>query len=536
MIEGKHFIYFIFGANEYLLKISGERWFLIFLVTAIGLLLYTRFNYIHIPFERDEGEYAYAGSLLVHGHYPYKEAYNMKFPGSYFMNALIMKAGGESVEAIRTGVALIVLLTALMAACVAYLFTKNTTAAALTGAVFLLLTNTMGGEGLMANAEHFVNFFAVSGILLTLVFLRRINNPFFLFVAGILLGLAVIMKQYGYAFCVFGVALLIEEYLRKSVYTTVKMMMVLGMGCLFPVALLCLWIVRNGLWQKFWFLTFKYAYAYIGLGCGNVGKSLMQIVGSAAPVCVLVVIAVLVTLLCLRQRDARILIMWVIFSILAFSTGFYLRVHYFILAYPALAVVTGYAYQQATRKTGVNIAGLVIAALLLLFFVMDREEQFPSDPVAVFNRHYPWGMFAEMPKIAQRVNQLIATGDKLSFFGNEPEVYFYPHRIAASGYIYNYSFFEQQPYAYKMMDEFIGEAEANPSPLFVYYTGSLEQSGPEYEHFGKWWKLYSQKYYLKDVYIANTVDSGLFLGEEKIKSDNSWKGNSIRAEFWMRKN
>ena len=94
----------------------------------------------------------------------------MKFPGSYFMNALIMKAGGESVEAIRTGVALIVLLTALMAACVAYLFTKNTTAAALTGAVFLLLTNTMGGEGLMANAEHFVNFFAVSGILLTLVF------------------------------------------------------------------------------------------------------------------------------------------------------------------------------------------------------------------------------------------------------------------------------------------------------------------------------------------------------------------------------
>lgn len=528
-------MFFIFGANAYFLRIYNERWFLILLAIATILLLCTRFSYCHIPFERDEGEYAYAGSLLLHGHYPYKDAYNMKFPGSYFMNALLMKTGGESIEAIRIGVALIVLLTALLAGCIAYLFAKSINAAALTVTVFLLLTNTMGGEGLIANAEHFVNLFAVSGILLLLIFIRRINNPVLLFVAGILLGLAVIMKQYGYAFCVFGVVLLIEEYLRKSVYTTIKMVTVFGAGCLFPVVLLCLWIVRNGLWQKFWFLTFKYAYAYIGLGRGNVGKSLMAIVDSATPACLLVVIALIITLFCLGQKDARVLIVWVIFSIIAFSTGLYLRIHYFILAYPALAVVCGYAYQQASRKAGVNLAGVTVSALLVLFFVLDREEQFPANPSMVFNRHYPWGMFADMPKIAERVNQLIPAGDKLSFFGNEPEVFFYSHRIAASGYVYNYSFFEEQPFAYKMMDEFIAEAEANPSPLFVYYTGSLDQSGPAYDRFEKWWKKYSQNYYLKDVYLANSVDSGQFLSAQMVKTASTLDGNSIRAEFWMRK-
>jgi hypothetical protein len=35
-----------------------------------------------MPLERDEGEYAYAGPLILQGIPPYQIAYNMKLPGT----------------------------------------------------------------------------------------------------------------------------------------------------------------------------------------------------------------------------------------------------------------------------------------------------------------------------------------------------------------------------------------------------------------------------------------------------------------------
>ena len=45
------------------------------------LVVAIRIRLLGIPLERDEGEYAYAGQLILQGIPPYKLAYNMKFPG-----------------------------------------------------------------------------------------------------------------------------------------------------------------------------------------------------------------------------------------------------------------------------------------------------------------------------------------------------------------------------------------------------------------------------------------------------------------------
>ena len=49
-------------------------------VIVVGLVLVIRIRLLGIPLERDEGEYAYAGQLMLQGNPPYKLAYNMKFP------------------------------------------------------------------------------------------------------------------------------------------------------------------------------------------------------------------------------------------------------------------------------------------------------------------------------------------------------------------------------------------------------------------------------------------------------------------------
>jgi hypothetical protein len=56
-----------------------------------------------MPLERDEGEYAYAGQLILQGIPPYQIAYNMKLPGTYAAYALIMEMFGQTAAGIRTG-------------------------------------------------------------------------------------------------------------------------------------------------------------------------------------------------------------------------------------------------------------------------------------------------------------------------------------------------------------------------------------------------------------------------------------------------
>src|SRR6476661_1403316 len=62
-----------------------------------------RFHLRNIPLERDEGEYAYAGQLMLQGIPPYKLAYNMKLPGTYAAYALILAVFGQTPSGIHFG-------------------------------------------------------------------------------------------------------------------------------------------------------------------------------------------------------------------------------------------------------------------------------------------------------------------------------------------------------------------------------------------------------------------------------------------------
>ena len=51
-------------------------------IIVFGLVIAIRIRLLGVPLERDEGEYAYAGQLILQGVTPYTLAYNMKFPGT----------------------------------------------------------------------------------------------------------------------------------------------------------------------------------------------------------------------------------------------------------------------------------------------------------------------------------------------------------------------------------------------------------------------------------------------------------------------
>src|SRR5271154_7403092 len=85
-----------------------------------GLLVILVFNFCirwhlrEMPLERDEGEYAYAGQLILQGIPPYQLAWNMKFPGVYIAYAMLMSVFGQSPAGIHLGLILVTSISTLL--------------------------------------------------------------------------------------------------------------------------------------------------------------------------------------------------------------------------------------------------------------------------------------------------------------------------------------------------------------------------------------------------------------------------------------
>src|SRR6201995_4676447 len=132
------------------------RWvILVALAIVICATSAIRVRLLEMPLERDEGEYAYAGQLMLHGIPPYKFAYNMKLPGTYAAYAVIMAAFGQSPRGIHTGLMLVSAVTTILI----YVLGRRLfgTACGLVAASgFTLLSMSPSVVGLAAHAMHVV--------------------------------------------------------------------------------------------------------------------------------------------------------------------------------------------------------------------------------------------------------------------------------------------------------------------------------------------------------------------------------------------
>src|SRR5213594_1247821 len=136
-------------------------------VIVLGLVIAIRIRLLGIPLERDEGEYAYAGQLMLQGIPPYKLAYNMKFPGTYAAYAVVMSIFGQTISGIHLGLLLV------NAATVALIFLlgrrlMNSTAGIAAATSYAILSVSPSVLGLAAHATHFVMLPVLGGTLLLL--------------------------------------------------------------------------------------------------------------------------------------------------------------------------------------------------------------------------------------------------------------------------------------------------------------------------------------------------------------------------------
>ena len=452
-----------------------RRWWV---PAALALILafaaFVRLRLLDFPLERDEGEYAYAGQLLLQGIPPYKLAYNMKLPGTYAAYAGIMAVFGETTRGIHFGLILVNSITILLVYCLGRrLFGQI--CGVIAAACFALLSLSHSVLGLAAHATHFVTLFAVAGALLLWRFLERDRGPL-AFWSGLCFGLAFVMKQQGIFFGVFGGLMLLYHEWRqqpRDLRRLFQRLALFGIGMCLPFVIACAALAAAGVFSRFWFWTFSYARQYAAITTLAHGFTNFTFrswrVFQAAPL-IWVLGGVGLTLLLWSERNQRKTIFLAALLFASFATacpGLYFREHYFITLLPAIALLAG-AFTQlafdAMCDRGWNQSWLLIPAALFFLATGDaifrhRALFFQVTPDVAARAIYSVNPFAEAREISRYIREHSAPDSRIAVLGSEPEIYFYTRLHSATGYIYTYPLMELHPYALTMQQEMIAEIE-----------------------------------------------------------------------------
>jgi 4-amino-4-deoxy-L-arabinose transferase-like glycosyltransferase len=457
-------------------------WPWLFVLVVLLLVGFIRVRLLDMPLERDEGEYAYAGQLILQGIPPYELAYNMKLPGTYFVYALGMAVFGET----SAGVHLTLLAANALTIIFVFLLARKlfgTTAGLVACASYGVMAVSVPVLGMAAHATHFVVLFAVAA---TLCLLRAGENHRLrtLFFSGLLYGLAFLMKQQGICFCLFGWLFILTPAAReKSRLATgfLKNGCAFGGGMLLPLGLTGLVLACAGDFSRFWFWTFTYAHSYVTAvplaeGWQHLAAFLKGSRDVAAGFWVILLLGLPLAFYDQGLRRQTIFAAgFGLFSFLGVAVGLYFRTHYFVMALPALAILLGAAVGAMQRAMRFQILPDVFKSLPLVFFgtalawVVYHQSQFFFQWSPVQNGRIIYGLdlFEESAAAAQYIRDHSAPDARIAVVGSEPEIYFYARRHSATGYIYTYALMESQPHAREMQQDMIREIETNRPEFLV---------------------------------------------------------------------
>ena len=257
-----------------------DEWPWICLGLILLFVVVVRVRVLAVPLERDEGEFAYAGQLILEGIPPYQLVVQRETPWDLCCLCLIMAVFGQTPSGIHLG-----LLFVNLGAIVLLFFLARRLfdpyAAVIASATYALMSTSTTVMGLRAHATHFVISAALGGFVLLLRGLES-GRTLTLFWSGLLFGVAVLMKQHGVFFGYFALGVLLFRELsgkravsdgnasadgrsefqraaKKSLLPGLRRLAAFSFGAVVPYALTCLMLWRVGVFKNFWRWTVVYA-------------------------------------------------------------------------------------------------------------------------------------------------------------------------------------------------------------------------------------------------------------------------------------
>ena len=480
------------------------------------MALYVRWRYLNIPFERDEGEYAYGAQVILGGGELYHNVYSLKWPGIFLIYSMIIGALGSSIWAVHLGLLMVNVATAYLIYRTLVRVVASTPS--LMGAVsFLVFMIQKELQGIFANIEHFVVFFIALAVYKLIVYWEN-NQQRDLLRAGIFCGLALITKQQAIGFILaILVSILFEHFNdRREWRGMLAKVTVFGFGVVAPVLVVFGWIALFDDFQRFWFHTWIYATEYVGIvsledGWFELRKRIIENFTINPWLWGTAITGGLFIYRSQIEKPIRfLLIALFIGAFMATSFGLYYRPHYVMFMPLVLSLLIGVFYDIIYRiRPWIPVALFVIA--IIYYGYKDSAYLFRWSPQQAVSKIYHWEPFAATVAIGEHLRDISQADDQILVVGSEPQINFYAGKKTPTGYLYAYPLVEDQKYSEQMFEEWLSEA-TETSPQFIVAMG-------EWTTYAKWNEGFYKIWNASQAYIS---DGYSLIGIITVAQDNSY--------------
>lgn len=440
-------------------------------ILSWAVILFSLAQLLVFSFGRDQGIYAVVGDGILAGELPYRDRWDFKPPGIFFLHALASALFGQSMLAPRLLEVALVLGAVLGMRRLGGVFFDSRIAGLLGGACYALVHSQLDFWH-TGQPESFAGPLTIFALVLsTHDWSRRYRLGAWLLV-GLLFGLAFLLKPpFGGGAIACAYALSAKR--RADGLSWVRAgtpFLWMGMASLLPIALCLLWFVSKGGYGAMSWTLFEFAPGYTALGWTERGASSMffqsmtdAFFRHSSLLALGTVAALAMHPRASREREGFVLLLGVLaFQLVGITIqGKFFQYHYGA-SFPLIALIAGQGYYKLWRRIGPGspsgsfafVAFLLIAALMRLP-VYDtpgsywersatRLQYLLSGGHALSREelderlHYVGGynLFGAR-QAAHEVAQLTPAGAPIYIWGFEPIIYRLSERPPSSAYIYN---------------------------------------------------------------------------------------------------
>lgn len=494
--------------------------------TGLLLLMVTivhsiRSNFLSIPFERDEGIYSYFGKLVLEGKTPYKDFYEVKFPGLFYFFAVIVGIFGDTIEGMHTGFMWVNILSMIFL----YFAARNLfspVAGLITAITFAFVSLTPNLSGFTVQSEQGVSFFISLGLLF--YSLAKINGKLLYFLLmGFSMGCAFMVKTTGVFLALWGGLVIITDFWfsKPRVWKQFwKELVAYSIGGFSIIGLMFGIIIMKGSFNEMMYWTVEHARQYANSMPYEEGVKYFKYTRDA-------ILqnykffwyhSVLAVILCLlRPINIKYKILGV--SLLAFSfftivPGYFFYGHYWIQTVPGLALVAGFTFysvmailQNTFKLKQPAIKWIYLGAFVLLTFNHVsglKAYYYHPNYERILRAVYGNNPFPESWEIAKYINAHSKPEDNIVLLGSEPQIYFYTKKKSPSRHAYFTSIVNNVKDHKLWQQEFARDTEKAKPKFLIFFNHPL--SLLVQPNVDKWIFEWANKFITENYKLVGLVD------------------------------
>jgi len=483
------------------------------ILVLAGLILITaavRIPLLNVPFERDEGEYAYIAWRLGHNELPYRDWVDQKPPAIFWVYRAALTLPLEPIRAVHFAA----LLFAAASGCALFLLARrlmNQFWAFMAAALFTLLSADPFAQGTAANTEVFM---LLPLILSQITFLKAADNPnnvWFMLVCGAFTGIAIAFKQVAAVNWFLLIALYPIFAAPEKRWRSTAAFAIWSLGGLFAIiGMIGLYFwMRHGL-SDLVDNVFTHNLEYIGaMTCSDRLQFCSETVARLAQTETLVWIfsaTGLIALIVARQRKWFVLLAgWLITSVIGVSASGYFFPHYFQQLLPPLALIAVFSARWLSGLRPWRSSWIPGALFTLLLAILPLRTFWPFwfnyTPADAVRTIYPGNFFAEMPEFAARIAQVTSSEQRVFVFGAEPELLFYAQRVSAARYIFLFPLYGPYRNARERQIAAADEIQRAAPAAAVYVPNDLFFNPGSDQYFTDWSLSYLEQNFYADTWL-----------------------------------